>query len=249
MDDSDSTAASPPPWFREVVWNSLLASLAQLLPTPFVDDVLENRLRRRMAERLAATYGLTVTPDQARDLAGEPAGWSLGRLAGKAILYPLEKIVRKIIYVLAIKKALDTFSDVFHRGYLLRSALERGALSGPTASDARVAEVAGAIREALGQVGTAPIGNAVRGVFRGSWRLVRKTLGWLGRRLAGRHVVDELEAAGASPDTLEREAPQTEELLDRLLLVLWGREEHLAALDRRLASALGEAAGPAAPHS
>ena len=249
MADADPMGPSeaPPPWFREVVWNSLLASLAQLLPTPFVDDILEGRVRRRMAERLAATHGITLTADQARDLAGEPSGWSLGKLAGKAIVYPIKKIVRKVVYVLAVKKALDTFSDVFHRGYLIRKALERRALSGSTVPDARVAEVASAVRGVLEEVDTGAIGNAVRGVFRGSRRLVRKTLAWLGRRAAGRHGVEELEAAGATPEALGREAPQTEELLDRLLRVLWGREDHLADLDRRLAVALGEVPGGAQP--
>jgi hypothetical protein len=239
----------PPPWFREVVFNSLLAASAQLLPTPFVDDILENRVRRRMSERLAATYGTTLSDRQARRLAGEASGWTLGRIAGKAILYPIKKIIRKVVYVLAVKKALDTASDVFHRGYLLRSALERRALSGATLSDDRVDEVAGALEQVLSEVDTAPIGNTIKGVFRSSWRLVRKTVAWMATRLVGSQDLDDLEATGASREELEREAPQTEELLDRLLLVLWGRDEHLAALDRRLASALGEAAGPAAPHS
>lgn len=237
---SRQSTSAPPAWFRDLVWNGLLASLAQLLPTPFVDDVIEGRFRRRLAERLAAAHGLSLTASQARRLAGEPGGWSLGRLAGKALLYPVQKIVRKVVYVLAIKKALDTFSDVFHRGYLLRTALELEALTGATATDARVEEVAAAIQGVLEATDTGPIGNAVRGVFRGSRRLVGKAVAWLGRRLIGRTDVDALETAGADAAALEREAPQTEELLDRLLLVLWGREDHLADLERALEAALGE---------
>lgn len=219
-----------------MVWASLLSALAQLLPTPFIDDLLEGRVRRRMAERLARGHGVTLSRRQARRLVGRTGGRSLTRLAGKAIFYPVKKIFRKVIYFLAVKSAVDSFSDAFHHGYLLCSALELEALEGASASDDRVEEVGAAIDEVIGSVDTRPIGNAVKGVFRNSRRLLRRALAWLGK--AGPRGVDELESTGADRRSLERESPSTERLLDRLLLVLWGREAHLRELHLRMERSL-----------
>ncbi|MDX1630505.1 MAG: hypothetical protein R3234_01485 [Thermoanaerobaculia bacterium] len=225
-----------------MVWASLLAFLAQLLPTPFVDDLLEGRVRRRMAERLAGAHGVSLSRGQAKRLVGRTGGWSVGRVARKAVLYPIKKIFRKVIYVLAVKSAMDSFSDVFHHGFLLHSALSLGALEEISVPDEKVEQVGGAIDEIIAGSDTRPVGNAIKGVFRNSRRRVRRAVAWLGR--TSPRGVEELESTGTDSRALERESPSTEELLDRLLLVLWGREDHLRGLDRRLERSLAGGKAP-----
>jgi hypothetical protein len=227
---------SPPPWFRVVVWDSLLGASCQLLPLPLVDDLALARVRRRMVGRLAAQWGARVAPYQLAHLAGRGRRWTLGRFAGKVVVYPLKKLFRKVFYFLAVKDAVDTFSQLFHHGYLVHAALVRGALGGPgVVSDERVAAVAGAVHGTLQATNTGPLRRVVVGVLRNSRRLVAATLSWLASRLArGRgEGLEQVEEAGAT-GSLAAGSPEAEQLLDRLLVVLWGEEGYRRRLEQEL---------------
>ena len=120
---SAARAGTPPPWFRLVVWDSLVGACCPLLPVPVVDDMALSRVRRRMVTRLAGRWGAALTPEQVALLAGQSRGWTTSRFAGKVFLYPFKRLFRKIVYFLAMKEAVDTFSLLFHQGYLLHAAL------------------------------------------------------------------------------------------------------------------------------
>jgi hypothetical protein len=235
-------AAAPPipPWFRAVVWDSLLGGLCPLLPLPFVDDIVLGRVRRRMVEGIARRSGVTLTSAQVAYLAGGGRGNSLPRFLLKAVLYPFKEILRKIFYFLAIKDAADTFSLLFHQGYLLQRALAGGALRrGGPVDEWPVQWVTGAIHGTLAAVDTRPLRRLLRGALRNSERLFAATLRWLGTRLRGRAAAGEV--AAVADEAVTRPAlgsPEAEQLLDRMLLVLWGEKGYLerldAELDRRL---------------
>lgn len=247
----DRNASQPPPWFRLVVWDSLLGGCCPLLPVPVVDDLALARVRRRMVNRLLGRWGATLTPQQVAMLAGPSRPWTVSRAASKVVFYPIKKLFRKVVYFLAIKEAVDTFSQLFHQGYLLHAALIRGALGAPAGQpvdDARVRAVAAAVHGTVAAADTGPLRQVVLGVFRNSRRLVLGTLGWLTSTLAQRRAdLSEIEAVGADPARLHGGSPEAEQLLDRLLLVLWGQEGYAARLDRELEARLsGAASGPAA---
>jgi hypothetical protein len=237
-----TAAAAPvvPPWFRAVVWDSLLGALCLLLPIPLVDDMLLGRMRRRMVERVAARWQVSLSPAQLALLAGGGRG-GIGRFLLKAAIYPVKEMLRKVLYFLAIKDAVDTFSLLFHQGYLLHAALSRGALGrgGPT-DDARVAATAAAVHGALAAIDTRPLQRLLVGVLRNSRQLVRATLRWLASRLGGRRdavpAVTALADEGATRQQLG--SPEAEQLLDRLLLALWGERGYLEHLDAELARRL-----------
>ena len=238
-----ATAAPPvPPWFRAVVWDSLLGGLCPLLPLPFVDDIALGVVRRRMVAGIARRGGVTLTAAQVGQLAGGGRGGSLPRFVVKAVLYPFKEVLRKIFYFLAIKDAADTFSLLFHQGYFVQRALAGGALgSGGPVDDARVAWAAAGIHDALAAADTRPIRRLLRGVLRNSGRLVVATLRWLTTRLRGPSAVAEVAEEAVSRPALG--SPEAEQLLDRLLLVLWGESGYLQQLDAHLAARL---AAPAA---
>lgn len=239
--------AAVPPWFRAVVWDSLLGALCCLLPVPFVDDIALARMRRRMVERVLVRWGVVLSPAQLALLAGGGRPWTVGRVLGKAFIYPFKELLRKVLYFLAIKDAADTFSLLFHQGYLLHAALSRGAFGSGTvvpgaAAEARVAAVAAAIHGTLAATDTRPLGQLVRGVLRHSGRLLAASVRWLGSLLGSGQdtAMEPTDAALATAGTARRllGSPEAEQLLDRFLLVLWGERRYLdrldAELDRRL---------------
>ena len=240
-----SAHAPAPPWFRAVVWDSLLGGLCPLLPIPVVDDLVLARMRRRMVEHLVGRWQVTLTPAQLALLSGGGRGLSVGRFIRKAVIYPFKELLRKVLYFLAVKDAVDTFSLLFHQGYLVHAALAHGALGrGGPADDARVAAAAAAVHGTLDAANTRPLRRLLVGVLRNSRDLVRGTVRWLAARLGRRRDV----APGVAPDVTaladegatrpELGSPEAEQLLDRLLRALWGERSYLERLEADLARRL-----------
>lgn len=233
------TVEPAPAWFRTLVWDAVLGSLCPLFPIPFVDDMALARVRRRMVGRLAAGHELELSAEQRSALGGGGRRLTVGKLAAKTLLYPIKKIVRKVIYVLAIKEAVDTFSLLFHQGYLFEVALQRGALGhAQCPSDRDVERVSSAVFDTLESTNTRPLGRLVKGVFRSSWTLVTAAGRWLAERMRDRGSISEVEAAGADPERLATESPESEELVSRLVAALWGERDYRAGLERELAARL-----------
>jgi hypothetical protein len=243
-------ATAPPPWFRTVVWDSFVGSLFPLVPVPFVDDFALGRIRQRLVTRVLASWGARLTPAQINLLAGGSAPWTMGRVASKVALYPLKKLFRKVVYFLAMKDSVDTLSKLFHQGYLLHVAAARGAFANPgggAPDDARIRAVADAVHATLSATDTKPLGNLVLGVFRNSRRLFAGTFRWLATRLGRRDSsILEIEAEGVDPQRLHDGSPAAEQLLDRLVSLLWGQGDYRRRLERDLAARLAGGA-PTAP--
>jgi hypothetical protein len=239
-----TAAAAVPPWFRAVVWDSLLGGLCPLLPLPIVDDLALSKMRRRLVARLAQRWGLAPTKPQIRLLAGGPRASSIGRFVRKALVYPFKETLQKVLYFLAVNDAVGTFSLLFHQGYLLHAAASRGALGrGPALDDTRVTAVATAIHDVLATTDTRPLRRVLLGVLRNSRRLVRATVRFIGKSLS-RGSSSELPEVSDSPARASgvnagHGSPEAEQLLDRVLLVLWGERGHLEQLEARLVEQLG----------
>ncbi|HEV8238153.1 MAG TPA: hypothetical protein VGS57_02150 [Thermoanaerobaculia bacterium] len=235
-----NTAAAPP-WFRAVVWDSLLGGLCPLLPIPFLDDLVLARMRRRMVEHLVSRWQVALAPAQLALLAAGARRGGLARFAVKAVIYPFKEMLRKILYFLAVKDAVDTFSLLFHQGYLVHAALAHGALgSGGAVDDARVASTAAAVHGTLAATNTRPLRRLLIGVLRNSRDLVRATVRWLAARLGRRRDAAPMMAAVADEGASRPElgSPEAEQLLDRLLRALWGERSYLERLEADLARRL-----------
>lgn len=108
---------------------ALMVSLCELIPVPLVDGIVANLLRRRLVGRLAREHGVTLD-DEAIDVLGTaPGGGCLGCALG-AVLWPFKKLLRTFFFVLMLKKMVDEFSDVVHRGLMLHEAFEQDWLPG-----------------------------------------------------------------------------------------------------------------------
>jgi hypothetical protein len=229
-----------PVWFRLVVWDSLLGGLTPLVPLPVIDDAALLRTRRRMITRICHHAGVFPTGQQVGILARGGRRWTVGKMAAKAAFYPVKKIYRKVLYFLAVKEAVDTFSRLFHQGYLLHVAIERGALGPPggTPTNEATLGTAYAISGTLETVDTRPVNRVVKAVLRSSGRLVMASLRFFFRLFRRATPLTRVQEKGADRERLEAASPATALLLDRLLEALWGKEhyrEHLEAeLVRRL---------------
>lgn len=111
---------------RELILeHSVTLALTPLIPIPFADDIVANAIRRRLVRKLGVAHGLDLGPYEVRGLADQP-GRTLGRIARRVITYPVRKILRKIFFVLELRRALAILGEDYHRAILLDDAFSSG---------------------------------------------------------------------------------------------------------------------------
>ena len=241
---------------------SLLAGLCPLIPLPFIDDWAENVVRRRAVRDALADHGLEPTPGDVEILAGLEKEADPGGCLKRAILFPfvkifyyvLKKMVRKIIYVLAVNDAAEVATSVLQEAWLLRRALAAGELATPPGGrlDRDAARrLRGAVDAAIADTTTAPIQRAVGKAFRGSRKVLMgaaRTLGlWAKdeRKQVGSGSEGKERAAGDLP--VEEERRQLSGLVDGLISAVMMERDHLASLERRFDAELAARQAPPPP--
>jgi hypothetical protein len=225
-------------WFHAVSFHTVLAALCPLVPVPFVDTFLLQRVKKSMTRGLARDLRVALTEPQVAVLAGavdlEPARGCLpGCLgaSGKLGLALLKRLFTKLVFVLTFKESVEHAQEVFYEGVLLQHALtvHRSALPESGADDerqARARELRKAIDGVLGDVQTGVVRAIVAGVLRGA----RQAL------LEGARI---LVTAGTAPDEstplpVAEEAKVLEGVTSRLREALWKEQETIVLLRRRL---------------
>lgn len=113
---------------RTVSTYAAIAGLMPLIPVPFIDDVLIERIHRGLYQKLCNQYDFFLKIDDVKRLTARQSNIISGVLKG-AILYPIKKILRKVFYILAIKSCADVGAAVFHEGWLMARALEQDYIS------------------------------------------------------------------------------------------------------------------------
>ncbi len=220
---------------------SLLAGLCCLVPIPFLDDHLRNRVRRHMVMELARRHNIRLARPTTRWLAVGPPH-TLGSLARgcltgatlKVVFYIVGKLLRstfrKILYFLAIKDATDTFSLTFHHGWLFHHALASGHVgNADDATDAaRAARVRTAIEATCRAIDPRPLEAGLRSVLRGS----RATLSRAARRFARSSATHPDDEPGSADPLDARTLAAEEAILDEVVDEL---EDQVAAADNHLA--------------
>lgn len=248
--------ASPVPWFQRVTFYSVLAGLCPLIPIPFLDDRVQDAVKRRMTTVLARERGVALTERQRRYLSGtysEPKGClaRTGGLAFKLTVKLVGKIFKKVLIFLALKEATDVASRTFHEGYLLHLLLDpatppawpppagSAGPAGPSGTDPDTAAwlARWAIEKALAETDPRPVNQAMRRAFRGRRGLMKESARVLSR---------EVRSEGGGPDAARKktgapiedriEAEESERLsgvVDPLASELWRERGYLDALEAR----------------
>ena len=110
-----------------ILRQAILVSLAALIPIPFLDTWLQGRLRAEMTRALAHQHHVSLDPPSVHLLSDVQSSMVLGCLWG-VVWWPIKRLIRKVIYILTIKDAIDVLADTFTRGLLLDEALSQGLL-------------------------------------------------------------------------------------------------------------------------
>ena len=100
------------------------AGLAILLPVPFVDDLLEDRLRNQMIVSIADRRGKELGDEVVAIV--NRRSLSLSNKLKNLLLWPIRLpmrwlvgVSRKVVYVLTVRRAVVTLAHYWRRAYLL----------------------------------------------------------------------------------------------------------------------------------
>ncbi|MBK6314803.1 MAG: hypothetical protein IPF53_10940 [Blastocatellia bacterium] len=173
--------------------HAVLAGMTRFIPVPFVDDVVQSYVLRRLIRRLAESYGVSLGDDDAATLGTEPNS-GCGGCVLSAVIYPLKWVLRKIFIFLEMKRAADLLSRVYHRGFLVEYAIQQkwvGADSGRSAADVR-----SAIDDVLREAPIRPVEEAAKLTFRqftGPFKSAVRLLRSASRRLTRESSPDDVE--------------------------------------------------------
>lgn len=219
--------------------HAVLAGMTRFIPVPFVDDMVQSYVLRRLVRRLAESYGVTLGEEDAEALGPEPNTGCGGCLLS-AVIYPLKWLLRKVFFFLEIKRSADLLSRVYHRGVLVEYAMQQkwiGLDAGRPAADVRRA-----IDEVLREAPIRPVEEAAKltfrqftGPFKSAVRLLRSATSGLTKESSA----DEVE------NVLETLPPEERKQFDGLVASLVGKinaipSEHFeamrAAFDKRMKS-------------
>ncbi len=199
-----------------VLRSAILAGVTPLIPVPFLDDYARDQVDRAMCLKLFSQRGMDLTPEEIEAFFREPRGCCLSGCLSGALLYPVKKLLRKVLFVLEIKRATDIASLTLARGFLLKAALDNHWWQS-TGDPAELARLSQAIREASAGVETSPLAQAVSATFSGSKTALRHIASAFTYLLEGEkpkavtRVLEEEEV-----EHLEEEAATLRSALDRL---------------------------------
>lgn len=171
----------------------VLIGASALVPIPLLDDVAKNYLVRRLIRTLAQREGMSLTAEEIERLTQDPpSGCCLWGCLGNAVVYPIKRLIRKILFFLEIKRAVDQSSIALAKAWLFSLALRRGLWS-PGRDLGECDRLREGILTACQSHGVQPLETAFRHGFRGARDLLKEfALRLFRREIANK---EELEAA------------------------------------------------------
>lgn len=208
---------------------SALAGLCPLIPIPFVDDFIIVRIQRRLYQVIATQHDFYLSVDGAKTLTERPSTL-LTSTFKKLVLWPVKKIVTKLVYFLAVKSCADVAATVFHEGWLFAHALERRyvSLDALARGDQRAIEqLRDAIVEAREHVDPSPTQQAMRSAF----GVGREVFGGVLRSIRG--VLSKGGSEEARLDAAEHEAAPIAHRIQSEIRKHWSNGPALDAALRR----------------
>ncbi len=203
---------------------TVLVGASALVPVPFLDDVAKGYLERRMLRSIAKREGMTLSSQEVERLTKEPPdGCCLMGCLGNVVLYPLKKILRKVLFFLEIKRSMDQSSTALAEAWLFSLALRRGLWSpGRDISEAdRLREV---IESSCQSQGVKPLETALTHAFQGA----KDVMSDVASRFVGKKVEDKAQIEAALDKFEVEEGERLSRLSKRLRDALGGvGEEYL----------------------
>jgi hypothetical protein len=163
--------------------DATLAGLSVLIPIPLLDSLVEGFFRNRMAVTIAQRHDYPISPTAVRTINARTSGW--GSFVQGCLLWPfrfvldlLLKLVRKIVYFLTVKKAVDALNYYWQRAFLLDHMVRMGYVDDPEQTQAAVV----ALEQVLAQASASPLRRLARQLIFAPFRMARSAWrAWRGR--------------------------------------------------------------------
>jgi hypothetical protein len=225
-----------PPLMGRVAFLAVASGLTPLIPVPFLDDYALRQTREGMVRQILRDNGLPAPDKAVGVLAGSHVSTTLGGhvksfLKG-VLLFPVQKVFRKVFFVLWVKDCVDMASASLHHGYLLTRAMERKDLDATSLEGDQPRRVHDAIVAACAEVDSRPINQILRRLFASSRVLMAE---------ATRAFFNPKNRGPRTPD--QEESAEVKSLTDRLLAALWEERGYFTTLEQHYDKHLK--AGPA----
>jgi len=132
---------------------AFVAGLCPLIPLPFVDGWVAERVRARCFREIAAERGAALSEEELTVLSSD--SFSKLGCAFTLVIFPLKKLFKMVVFVLALKECVDWFTELIHKSRMLERAIDLGALPG------RADEVRLAMDGAFANIAASPVERVV----------------------------------------------------------------------------------------
>ena len=183
-----------------------------------------------MLQKLTAQHDVYLAVKDAKFLVDKPSSLLSGALK-TILLWPIKKLVRKVVYVLAVKSCADVATAVFHEGWLFARALEQGYVE-PAALGRGDKEVLENLREAIFDTVEEIDPDATRQAMQSAFAVGREVTDSIGTAVKS-VLGDDEDGLDDKVDAAEEEVgPLTDRILDELS-EHWSLGESLDAEFRR----------------
>jgi hypothetical protein len=215
---------------QTVLIYSLLGTLTPLIPVPLLDDLVLERIQKRMASALFAQHELVLS-DRGEDALTESPMSIFGLIVHWVVMIPVKFVFKKL---LIIKTFSDLFSQLFHEGWLLARALEANLIDmeafGKDQGEA-LKPLRAAVLEITKEIKTSPLRLLAARVF-------KLRLGSL--KGAASALVSEVRSGGQDTRALpgKLSAAGLGGVIEELMSALSGEQDYFQRLDERLKARL-----------
>ncbi len=189
-----------------IIFWSLIASFTRFIPLPLVDDLLESGLEKMMFKQIAEAHGITLSDSDLDILSYDTTDFSGLKVALRSSARLVGRFFLKALLVFELKDAADTFSAVYHRGYLLDYTFKTGKLEQCSTSQLRVA-----IDRVCEKTVTSPVNRVFVGIMKESLSMLGAVKEFIIKSASHKGEI------GQTPEEIAKDAPpEAEELVVKL---------------------------------
>ena len=109
-----------------ITTHAVLIGLTPLIPVPGLDDLVKGYFYRRLIKSLAAAYGAALSEGEIAALAEDRGPGCLNGCLFGLFEYLVKRLIRKVVFILEWRRAIDLATHAYYYGHLLDYAFGRG---------------------------------------------------------------------------------------------------------------------------
>jgi hypothetical protein len=239
---------------RAIINHAVLVGLTPLIPIPLLDDLVKGFFYRSLVQSLAHAHNLTLSDAEIAALAEDRGSGCLYGCTLGLVEFLVKRLVRKVIFVLEWRRAIDLVTHTYYAGRLLDYSFGQGRYQ--PGDIERAARLRAAVENARAGANTDLVKRVVATSFKqsrdnvigavqllvGSLQGIADVFGRLRCRNRAKQA-DEVETE--VQHTLERESPRISltlgALIERMQLGIGSLpEDHFDRLQDRFEAALAQ---------